>query len=195
VLGLVHPDRVLTKAALEPGDVLYLTKPLGTGLIVSAARQGKADAAWVEGAILSMSRLNRHASHLARGAELRAATDVTGFGLLGHVWEMAQRSGVTISVDSGLVPLLEGALECSHLDVHTGGEGRNRDWVGDAVAFAPGVDPALAALLFDPQTSGGLLIGCPQNEAAAFEAAFVHDGEPLWRIGGVDGGRPGILVT
>jgi selenide,water dikinase len=194
VLGLVHPDRILTKAALEPGDILYLTKPLGTGLIVSAARQGKADPGWVTGATASMARLNRHASHLARGANLKAATDVTGFGLLGHLWEMAERSNVRVSVDSGLVPLLEGAIECSRMDVHTGGEGRNREWAGGHVSFAPDIDPAIAALLFDPQTSGGLLIGCPANEAAAFEAAFMHDGEPLWPVGSVEAGPPAILA-
>lgn len=194
VLGLVHPERILSKANLRPGDVLYLTKPLGTGTILSAAKQGKAKDAWVASATSSMLRLNRHASHLIRDAEVRAATDITGFGLLGHLWEMVNRSGVAAEIDSEQVPLLTGATECSAAGVHTGGEGRNRDWLGANAEIAPGVDPALAALLFDPQTSGGLLFGVPENRAAAVEAAFTHDDEPLWRIGTATAGEPKITV-
>jgi selenide,water dikinase len=194
VLGLVHPGRILSKAGLRPGDVLYLTKPLGTGTIVSATRQGKARAAWLEGAIASMLRLNRHASHIARAHRLRAATDVTGFGLLGHAWEMSLRSGVALEIDAGRVPLLQGARECSAIGVHTGGEGRNREWAGPYVAMAGGVDTDTAALLFDPQTSGGLLLGCAGRKAAALEAAFAADGEPLWRIGKAVKGDPAIFV-
>ena len=193
VLGLVHPRRILSKAGLKSGDVLYLTKPLGTGTILSAQRQGKADPAWVEGATESMLRLNRHASHLAREAGLSAATDVTGFGLLGHLWEMASRSGVSVEIDSTAVPFLPGAMESSGLGVHTGGEGRNRAWVADNVTFADGVDPDAAALLFDPQTSGGLLLAASRRKAQKLEAAFARDGARLWKVGRVVNGE-GIRV-
>lgn len=195
VLGLVHPRRILSKAGLRPRDVLYLTKPLGTGAILSAAKQRRAEAAWVAAAEASMLRLNRHTAHLCQRAKLRAATDVTGFGLLGHLWEMVSRSGVAATIDAAAVPLLPGALECSRMGVHTGGEGRNRDWAGPHVELAPGVDPAVASLLYDPQTSGGLLMGCPPRRAAAFEASFAADSAPLWRIGRVAAGEAGIRVA
>lgn len=195
VLGLVHPRRIFTKAGLRPGDILYLTKPLGTGTIVSAARQGKTRPEWLAGATASMLSLNRHAMHLARSAGVRAATDVTGFGLLGHLWEMTSRSGVAVEVEAAAVPLLEGAVECSAMGVHTGGEGRNREWAGGHVEFGPKVDPAVTALLFDPQTSGGLLIGVPGRRAGAMEAAFVGDGAPVWRIGRVRRGAAAIRVV
>ncbi|MCC6961135.1 MAG: selenide, water dikinase SelD, partial [Dehalococcoidia bacterium] len=158
VLGLVHPTRILSKAGLKAGDRLYLTKSLGTGAILSGQRQGKAKPEWVEAATASMVRLNRHASHLAREVRLSAATDITGFGLLGHLWEMADRSGVGLELAASAVPLLPGARECSAAGVHTGGEERNRAWLGGHVSFAPSVDETVAALMFDPQTSGGLLL-------------------------------------
>ena len=193
VLGLVHPKRILSKAALKAGDALYLTKPLGTGTILSAQRQGKADPAWVTAAIESMLKLNRHASHLAREAGLSAATDITGFGLLGHLWEMASRSGVAVEVDSASVQFLPGAFESSRLGVHTGGEGRNRDWVGANVSYAAAVDPDVAALLFDPQTSGGLLLAASPRKAKKLEAAFARDGVGLSKVGRVREGS-GIVV-
>lgn len=195
VLGLVHPRRILSKSGLRAGDVLYLTKPLGTGMILSAARNHRDGEGWVTGAIASMLRLNRHASHLAQAAGLRAATDVTGFGLLGHLWEMAERSGVAVSVEGAAVPLLPGARDCSASGVHTGGEGRNRDWVGENVRIDQGINRDVAALLFDPQTSGGLLLACPAHKAGALEADFAADGEPLWRIGRVRAGPPAIAVA
>jgi selenide,water dikinase len=194
VLGMVHPRRIFTKAGLRPGDILYLTKPLGTGTIVSAARQGRARPEWLEGAIASMLRLNRHSMHLARAASVRAATDVTGFGLLGHLWEMASRSGVAVEVEAGAVPLLGGGRECSAMGVHTGGEERNREWAGQNVTFAEDVDPVTASLLFDPQTSGGLLIGVPARRARKLEEAFAGDGVPVWRVGRVLPGEAAIRV-
>ena len=196
VLGRAHPAKLIRKNALRPGDILYVTKPLGTGTILSAAKGGRAQASWVEAATESMLRLNRHAMHLALAAGLRAGTDVTGFGLLGHLWEMCERSGIGATVDSSSVPLLPGAMECSAMGVHTGGEARNREWVGDRVHWDSSVEPDVAALLCDPQTSGGLLLGCPPRRAARLEAAFTRDAHPLWRIGhvGPGGGAPGIVV-
>ncbi len=195
VLGLVHPDRIFSKAGLQPGDVIFLTKPLGTGTILSgAARGGEATAGWLESAIASMVRLNRHASHLAGRAGCLAATDVTGFGLLGHLWEMASKSAVVVAVDANAVPFLPGARESSAAGVHTGGEGRNRDWVGANATFAPGVDPDVAALLFDPQTSGGLLLAVPKARANELEQLFAADSEPLWRIATVGPGDATIRI-
>lgn len=194
VLGLVHPRRILAKAGLRPGDLLYVTKPLGTGTILSAARAGRAQGDWVEAATASMLRLNRHASHIARAHRLRAATDVTGFGLLGHLWEMASRSGVAARVEAAALPLLPGALACSAMGVHTGGEGRNRRWLEPHVNIGPELDPSLVALAFDPQTSGGLLLACPPRRAKSLEDHFARDGEPLWRIGRVSAGEPHLTL-
>ncbi len=195
VLGIVHPKRIFSKAGLKPGDRLYLTKPLGTGTILSAQRQGKAEPGWVDSATESMLRLNRHASHLAAEVGVRAATDVTGFGLLGHLWEMTERSGVSVEIEGAAVPFLPGALECSRMDVHTGGEIRNREWADSNVSYADGVDPDVAALLFDPQTSGGLLLAASAAKSKKLEAAFARDGERLWRIGSVKRGSPRIAVV
>ncbi len=194
VMGIVHPKRIFSKAGLRPGDHLYLTKPLGTGTIASASKSGIAPPGAMEAATESMLRLNRHAAHLATAANVHAGTDVTGFGLLGHLWEMASRSGVAVEIESALVPLLPGARECSLAGVHTGGEGRNRDWAAANVSVKRGVDATTLALLYDPQTSGGLLLGVPARRAAAMEAAFLADGAPLWRIGRAKRGAGGIRV-
>ena len=194
VLGRVHPDRIFRKDGLRPGDILYLTKPLGTGAILSAARNGNAEAAWLDRATESMLRLNRHAAHLATRVDVRAATDITGFGLLGHAWEMAERSSVNITIRSEDVPLLDGASDLSRSGVHTGGEGRNRDWVGTHAIIAEAVPAHVSALLFDPQTSGGLLLAVAAGRAAEMESLFAADREPLWRIGFVSAGPPQIQV-
>ncbi len=194
VLGLVNPSRILGKAALRPGDRLYLTKPLGTGVIISATNSGRGEAAWLDTAIASMLELNRHAAHLAVGHRLRAATDITGFGLAGHLWEMVERSGVAATIDTAALPLLPGARESAEMDAHTGGEGRNRDWVGENVTIAPDVPPALAALAFDPQTSGGLLLACPARKARALEAAFAADNHPLHPIGRTTAATPHLTL-
>lgn len=190
VLGLVHPARLLRKDALRAGDRLYLTKPLGTGVILAAT--GGGDSPRLDGAVESMLRLNRHAAHLAVRHRLRAATDVTGFGLAGHLWEMVERSGVAARIDAEALPLLPGAREAAADGAHTGGEGRNRDWVGDRFTAGADVPAELAAIAFDPQTSGGLLLGCPARKAKALEEAFAADGEPLWPIGRVTRGEPRI---
>jgi selenide,water dikinase len=195
VLGLVHPGRLFSKAGLRPGDHLYLTKPLGTGVIIASRGTHPESERWMIGAIASMLRLNRHPAHLAREAGVTAATDVTGFGLLGHLWEMVDRSGVAATIDANAVPLLPGALESAAAGGHTGGEGRNRDWAAPHVSIDEQIPPHLAALLYDPQTSGGLLIACGPDRAASLEAAFFHDDEHLSLIGRVTEGRPHINVV
>lgn len=193
-LGFVHPRKLFGKANLRPGQVLFLTKPLGTGTIISGSRGDGGDAESYDGAIQSMLRLNRAAAQLASRAGVRAGTDVTGFGLLGHLWEMVSRSGVAAELWAESVPLLAGARALSSAGVHTGGEGRNRDWAGSAVDFAPTVPADLASLLFDPQTSGGLLLACSRQKAAKLEATFAEADEPLWRIGLTLPGSPSIRV-
>lgn len=195
VFGRVHPARIMRKAGLKPGQLLCLTKPIGTGTILSAAKNGRAEAAWVDAATESMLRLNRHAMHLARAAKVTAATDVTGFGLLGHLWEMCERSGVAAEIVASDVPMLPGAEECSAMGVHTGGEARNAAWAGGHVRFADGVREERRALLFDPQTSGGLLLGCHPRRIDGLRAAFARDGQPLWTIGKVRQGTPEIRVS
>jgi len=150
VAGLVHPDEVWTKAGARPGDDLYLTKPLGTGLLVHAGRTSGA-------AVESMARLNSAAADAIRPFGPHAVTDVTGFGLAGHAHELATRSGVRVELDAAALPVLPGALELAASGVRTGGDRRNRAFVGDALAV-DGASEVQVALAFDPQTSGGLLV-------------------------------------
>jgi selenide,water dikinase len=194
VTGLVHPDRVFTKAGARPGDLLYLTKPLGTGLIVTAARNDRAERAWLDGAVEGMLRLNRHPSHIAAAVGVHAMTDITGFGLLGHADEMARLSGVGLRLLAGAIPVLPGARECVALGIGTGGSERNRAYVSPRVRFDPSLPDEYPELLFDPQTSGGLLFAVAPERAAALEARFAADHHDLWRIGEAIAGD-GIEVT
>ena len=193
-IGFVHPDRIFSKGGLRAGDALYLTKPVGTGMIISAVRDGILDASHLQPAIDSMLRLNRVASERARAAGVSAATDVTGFGVLGHAWEMAQRSGVVIEIASEALPVLSGACAAAAAGVETSGGGRNRVWAGPNVDAAADVPASLLTVLFDPQTSGGLLIGCAPERTALLEAEFATAGELLHRIGVVAAGAPGVRV-
>ena len=195
VIGRVHPNRILRKNGLKPGDHLYLTKRLGTGSLLSGSKQGKVSDDILGPAVQSMLQLNRHASHLLRESGVTSATDVTGFGLLGHLWEMVSQSGVRARVDLDMLPALPGALDSLGGGTETGGGERNREWVGTNVEVAEGVSPVLASLAFDPQTSGGLLFSCSRRRAAKLEAAFARDGHDLWRIGSVEAGNPAILLT
>lgn len=193
VTGIVHPERIARKSGARPGDLLYLTKPLGTGLITTAAKRDLPGAAsWLDGAIEVMLRFNRHPSHLAIAAGVRTMTDVTGFGLLGHADEIARASGAGLTLAAGGVPVMAGALESVALDVGTGGAERNEAFAGPRVSFDPAVSDALRAVLWDPQTAGGLLIAIAADAAEALEASFAADGLPLWRIGSV---REGAGIT
>lgn len=201
VTGLVHPQRVLTKAAARPGDIVYLTKPLGTGVITTALKKERADAAHVDAAISWMLRLNRDAARLlGRFAAVRAATDITGFGLLGHGYELATASGAGLEVEAAAVPLMDGALAYAAADLLPGGADRNREYLeatddsgAPRVQVDERIDPARAALLFDPQTSGGLLFAAPPSVAHEVEAAFRAGGQPLWPIGRITAGN-GVRV-
>lgn len=197
VTGTVHPDRILTKAGAQPGDRIFLTKPLGTGVITTAIKNGRAANADALAAVRSMTILNRGASLVARRVGVHACTDVTGFGLLGHASEVAIRSGVGLRIEASAVPLLDGALRYVAEGQVPGGLNRNRDYFaadpGCGVAVEPGVNPERLALLYDPETSGGLILTVPAAQAADLHAAFAAADLPVWEIGAVVAGR-GITV-
>ena len=177
VTGVIHPQRIRTNAGAKPGDLLLLTKPLGTGVISTALKQGLAREGDVRAATDSMLTLNRAAAEAMQDLEIHALTDVTGFGLLGHAREIAVASRVTLEIDATRVPILPGALEYVRAGAIAGGLKNNRDFVGPCVEAVSEFDD----LLYDPQTSGGLLIALPGEEAARFRQRFPEAVE----IGGV----------
>jgi selenide,water dikinase len=193
VMGIVHPQGIFTRGGARPGDALLLTKALGTGIILTAAREEKVEPEHLEAAVQSMLLLNRHPSHLAREAEVHAVTDVTGFGLLGHAGELAKLSGVALVLRAGAVPILAGALEYARRGFLTGGAGRNRQALAEAVRVGPDVPAEVEDLLYDPQTSGGLLMAVPKGRASRLERRLKEDGFSCWRIGHVEEGE-GITV-
>jgi selenide,water dikinase len=189
VTGLIDPARIYTNAAAQPGDVLLLTKALGTGVITTALKQGKAQQSWVDGAIRSMTWLNRKAAEVACGGgfDVHAMTDITGFGLMGHAREMAMGSGVVLEIDTDGVPLLEGALEALRLGAIPRGLIANREFAECIVFESPNarVSTERKTLLFDPQTSGGLLIAAREPDAGALAASLTAHGCIAARIGRV----------
>ena len=194
VTGLAHPDAILTKAGAQPGDRLFLTKPVGTGIITTAIKRGGASPDHAQAAIDSMLKLNRDASRAAAASKPHACTDITGFGLLGHASEMAEKSRVRVEIEAAAVPLMEGALDYAAAGHQAGGLGRNRDhFLSGGVSISPDVPEPLAAVLWDPQTSGGLLFAIPPERAAEFHAAFGATSIPYWEIGAVTDGA-GVAV-
>jgi selenide,water dikinase len=163
VTGLVHPERIVTNAGARPGDCLVLSKPLGTGIMTFAAQIGRAPSGGPEAAARSMAQLNRSAAELMLDCGAHACTDVTGFGLIGHVAAMAAASGVDVEIVWDDLPLLPGVLECLAQDIAGGAVERNRESSGDRLAADEQIEPAMLDLCFDPQTSGGLLIAVPQG--------------------------------
>jgi len=188
VVGTVHPDGFWSKATARPGDALFLTKPLGTGLLLHAAREGKRNEDGLEEAYGWMTILNRAAADVLRPFEPNAVTDVTGFGLLGHAHELAERSSVRVELEAAKLPAMTGALEAAAAGVRTGGDRRNRDFAGPHVE-SDGVAVELLALAYDPQTAGGLLVSLPAGRAVVLDAAFAAAGLFLRRIGSVQAGK------
>ncbi len=170
VTGTIHPDRVVTNAGAKPGDVLILTKPIGTGAINTAVKQGKASDETVKAAIAAMTTSARAASTAMRQVSANACTDVTGFGLMGHAYEMAKASGVTLTVESKAVPLLPDVLELIAQGMLTRGDRNNRVYVGDTVRISERVSGEMQSALFDPQTAGGLLISLPEASVDGYLA-------------------------
>lgn len=196
VMGRIDPDRILTKAGLLPGDVLYLTKALGTGVIATAVKQGIADPSHARAAESSMLQLNRDASDAAIAVPtIRSCTDITGFGFLGHAWEMADRSGVRLQVNASALPLLAGSSDYAKRGAIAGGLLRNQAYfeTRGPITFSPEVDPVIRQLMFDPQTSGGLLIGVHEDSTPRLEAELASRGIPVHAVGHVDHGT-GIHV-
>ena len=193
VMGVVHPERVLTKAGARPGDHLILTKPLGVGVITTALKRSAAQPAHVAAAVASMKKLNRRAAQLIQGMGVHACTDITGFALLGHGMEMAQKSGVRLRIYVERLPLLEGAIAYAEQQIFPGGTCSNQRMYEASVDFAAEIPEAMRMLLFTPETSGGLLMAVPPEKLAQLTESFQKAGEPYWMIGEVVAGE-GIQV-
>ncbi len=185
VLGFVHPGRVFTKAAARPGDILLLSKPLGFGVTTTALKRGLAEADDLAEAVDWMKRLNREAAALAQEAGVKAATDVTGFSLLGHGWEMAAASGVGLRFHYAQIPFTRGAPRYAQEWIFPGGSSDNRLFYGEHVRFEAGIDEPSQMLLFDAQTSGGLLLAAPPEKAEGLLRRAAETGQPLWQVGEV----------
>lgn len=170
VTGVVHPDRVIRNCAARPGDAIILTKPLGTGTLVAGQRIGEAAPEHYRAALDTMMQLNRRGAEIMQKYGVRCATDITGFGLLGHALKMAKGSGVAIEIDAAAVPLLDGAYRLTEMGCIPGAAFNNLKHVADETAVAEGVDYNLKMLLCDPQTSGGLLICCDGEKVDAMLA-------------------------
>jgi selenide,water dikinase len=193
VVGMVHPDALWTKAGARPGDALFLTKPLGTGLVLHGAARGLAGEAELDEAVTWMRTLNQVAAEVLRLFAPNAVTDVTGFGLLGHAHELAERSGVRVRVDAGSLPALAGALEVAAAGERTGGDRRNREFAAPHVLLENAADE-LVALAYDPQTAGGLLVSLPAERGTTLAAEFGARGLFLSRIGQVEEGAGVVLA-
>jgi len=198
VIGAAHPDRLLRKGGARPGDVLVLTKRLGTGLLVSGRRQGRTAAPDLAAAVDQMRALNRSASEALVANGLAGATDVTGFGLLGHGLEMARASGTRFVFGSAALPALDGALELARAGVETGGAAHNRRFVAPALTVGDGAASELVTLAHDPQTSGGLLAAVGPDRVHDVESALGAAGVEHWIVGRVEaagaGGVAGVAL-
>jgi selenide,water dikinase len=184
VTGLVHPARFVTNAGARPGDVLYLTKPLGVGVITTGIKQEKTPPEVAAEAIRVMNTLNRAASEAMLEAGVHASTDVTGFGLLGHLYEMTKASGVGAQISAWAVPVLVGAPALAAAGAVAGGTARNLEWLADKVQWDPAIDETTRILLADAQTSGGLLVAVAPEGAAHFAHALRSRGvEAVAKIG------------
>ena len=200
VTGSIHPDYVWANSTAQEGDRLILTKALGTGVISTAIKRGEAKEAWIEAATTSMTTLNARAAEIAAGEKFRgkihAATDITGFGLIGHVREMAKGSNLSAHIHSAAVPLLPGALECVRAGHIPGGLNANRDFAECMVGYEADVPQDVRTMLFDPQTAGGLLLAVDEQDSAALVSALKAGGVPAVEIGEmVKQGKPLIRVN
>lgn len=193
VLGFVHPQKMMTKSGACPGDALVLTKPLGFGVTTTALKRGLAAPEDVQEVIAWMSRLNAQAAQLAREFGVRAATDVTGFSLLGHGWEMARASGVRFRLSFDRIPFISCARKYAEQWTFPGGSADNRLFYGQYVQFDARISETEQMLLFDAQTSGGLLFSVPAEKLPALTRRAAEMEQPVWVIGQVEAGE-GIVV-
>jgi len=185
VLGFVHPDRLISKSGARPGDTLVLTKPLGFGTVTTALKRELADPQDVAEAVDWMKRLNKTAAELASAFEVRGGTDVTGFSLLGHGTEVAHASGVRLRFEFSKIPLTRGALRYADQWIFPGGSADNKLFYSDQVSFDSRLDEASQMLLFDAQTSGGLLLALPPEKLAGFLSRAAEIEQPVWVVGKV----------
>lgn len=192
-IGFVHPQKIISKGGLKAGDVLILTKPLGGGVTTTAVKQEKASEAHVAEAIKWMSRLNNTASELAVEFGVHGGTDITGFGFLGHATELAEASTVSLQIDFAKLPFLSGARGYAQRGIFPGGAIDNKSYYETSMMFAESIDEPSQMLMFDPQTSGGLLFGLPREKLAAFEARAEEMNQPHWVVGEAHVGK-GIKV-
>jgi selenide, water dikinase len=185
VTGTIHPERVWKNSGAKAGDALILTKALGTGVISTAIKRGEAKQLWIDAATRSMTTLNTKAAQIATEGQfaIHAATDITGFGLIGHAREMANGSGVSLKIEAAKVPLLEGAMECVRAGFIPGGLNNNRDFAECMVSYDSGVSEELRTILYDPQTAGGLLLSVAREDAQRLTTALRDAGVPAVEIG------------
>ena len=198
VTGSIHPKKILTNSGAKAGDVLLFTKSIGTGVISTAIKKQKAEPAWIDAATRSMTTLNKAAAEVIRtGAfAIHAMTDVTGFGLIGHLREMCLGSNVSARIHAKEIPLLPGAVECVRAGFIPGGLNANRDFAECVVGYEKGIDEILKTLLFDPQTAGGLLISVAPDSADSLQSSLQNAGVPTARIGEIlPHAKPLISVT
>jgi selenide, water dikinase len=199
VTGVVNPRSIYTNAGAKPGDVVFLTKALGTGVISTAIKKGKAQNSWINAAVRSMVTLNRAPVELIEKEEIlvNAMTDITGFGLIGHARELVLASGTSLGLYASQIPVLDGALECIRSGFIPGGLNNNREFAECTVHYDEGLPDDLKTLLFDPQTSGGLLISIGQAYSTSFEYSMKANGLTAARIGEVlsPQGKPRIHLT
>jgi len=194
VTGIVHPQKIFTKEGANPGDLLVLTKPIGSGTISTALKQNKAKDEHVKAMVAWMKRLNRFAAKAAQDSGgIRSVTDITGYGLLGHALEMATASKVQFQFSLKQIPLLDGATEYAEQFIFPGGSSSNRLFNEKSVTFAPELTEAQQMLLWDAQTSGGLLLAIPPEKLAAYQAACARYEQPMWVVGQVQVGA-GLVV-
>jgi selenide, water dikinase len=187
VTGLVHPKKILANGGAQPGDALVLTKPLGTGVISTAIKSGKAKSSWIDGAVQSMTTLNKQAAELIGKKQYRvhAMTDVTGFGLIGHARELALASNVALRFLAKDIPILPGALDCIRAGDIPGGLKANREFAECVVGYEASIEAELKTLFFDPQTAGGLLISIADEDSAEFVLELDNLGIPARHVGTV----------
>ncbi len=189
VIGFIDPRKIISKGGFKVGDALVLTKPLGIGVTATALKQEKVEAAHMQEAIEWMSRLNKTAGQLATEFDLRGGTDVTGFGLLGHGTEVAKASGVSLHIEYSKAPLLSGARDYAEKGIFPGGLFDNKKYFAGNVRFDEKMDEPAQMLLFDPQTSGGLLLGVPREKLEKFQMRAKELNQPVWIVGEVHVGK------
>jgi selenide,water dikinase len=197
VAGTIHPQKILKNSSAVAGDALLFTKSLGTGVISTAIKRGKAEPEWIEAATRSMTTLNKAAAEVIAAGDyaVHGMTDITGFGMIGHGREMALGSGVTLRIEARKIPVLPGALECIRQGFVPGGLNNNRDFAECLVTYADDVPAELRTILYDPQTAGGLLISVAEEDAERLVLAMQERGVAAVRIGDVVATeKPGIAV-